>query len=190
MAKDTEAVERQLLQDVLGGFRVLDHDARVRILRTVAAYFELDFPQHAGIKQPPAHPLSKPGATREPVFSDHSALSPKNFIFEKSPQTDVDRIACLAYYLSHYRDQPHFKTADLSKLNTEAAQRKLANTAYAVNNATHAGYLAAAPGGQKQLTALGEQYVSALPGREAARAVLERFRDRNLRRASRHAKAQ
>jgi len=47
-------------------------------------------------------------------------MSPKDFLLEKQPRTDVERIACLAYYLTHYRATPHFKTIDLSILNTEA----------------------------------------------------------------------
>jgi len=76
---------------------------------------------------------------------------------------------------------PHFKTAELSKLNIEAAQRKFSNTAYTLNNATQAGYLAPAPRGSKQLSALGEQFVAALPDRETARAVLERLRPKRQR---------
>jgi hypothetical protein len=185
MASETEQLERDLLQQVLAGFAGLDRDARLRILRTVATYYELDtLPATPPQRDANAH--GRPSPTREPVFSGHAAQSPKEFLFDKAPQTDVERIACLAYYLSHYREQPHFKTAELTKLNTEAAQRKFTNAAYAVNNATQSGYLAAAPSGQKQLTALGEQYVAALPDRHAARAVVERFRARRARRPSRH----
>lgn len=184
MAPSKDPDEREVLQQVLAGFGVLDQNARLRILRTVATYYDLDVPAGASA----AHRTSPVTPTREPVFSGHPSMSPKEFLFQKDPQTDVERVACLAYYLSHYREQEHFKTADLSKLNTEAAQRKFANAAYAVNNASHSGFLAAAHGGNKQLTALGEQYVAALPDREAARAVLERVRARRSRdRASRKA---
>jgi len=60
---------------------------------------------------------------------------------EKQPRTDVERVACLAYYLTHYRNTPYFKTLDLGKLNTEAAQPKFSNAAYASNNALKMGYL-------------------------------------------------
>lgn len=185
MPKGSDSDEREVLQQVLAGFALLDPDARRRILKTVAAYFELDLAHAAPIGQRTSGATSAATGTREPVFSGHAAISPKDFLFEKDPRTDVERIACLAYYLSHYRDQQHFRTADLSKLNTEAAQRKFANTAYAANNAAQSGYLAAAPGGQKQLTALGEQYVAALPDRDAARAVVERLRARRARFADR-----
>jgi len=98
----------------------------------------------------------------------------------------VERIACLGYYLAYYRDQIHFKTFDISKLNTEAAQTKLSNAAYAVNNATKLGYLAPAIKGMKQLSAAGEMYVEALPDRDAASAAFSHSRPK---RASKRKKA-
>ena len=186
MTSDTpESDERQVLQQVLAGFALLDQDARIRILRTVATYYDLDLPHHGSPLGRDITTTPLASVRREPVFSGHSSLTAKDFLFEKDPRTDVERITCLAYYLSHYRDQSHFKTADLTKLNTEAAQRKFANAAYAVNNATQGGYLAGAPGGQKQLTVLGEQYVEALPDRDAARAVIDRARAKRRRSGSR-----
>ena len=66
-------------------------------------------------------------------------MSPKEFLLEKQPRTDVERIACLAFYLTHYRDTPHFKTLELSKLNTEAAQQKFANAANATEQRSQDG---------------------------------------------------
>jgi hypothetical protein len=111
-------------------------------------------------------------------FSEDRAMSPKEFILEKRPQTDVERVACLAYYLTHYRAQPHFKTLDISFLNTEAAQRKFSNAAKSVDNATSYGYLVQATKGMKQLSADGELYVRALPDRDAAREIMDKSRRR------------
>ncbi len=99
-------------------------------------------------------------------------------MFEKQPKTDVEKVACLAYYLTHYRDTPHFKTLDLSKLNTEAAQVKFSNPAVAVDNATKQTYLVPATKGNKQLSARGEQFVLALPDRDKARDVMANARPR------------
>ena len=94
-------------------------------------------------------------------------------MFEKQPNTDIERVACLAYFLTHYRDTPHFKTLDISKINTEAAQIKFSNAAQAVENATKAGLIVQSLKGQKQLSAIGEQYVQALPvGKKRARQSL------------------
>ena len=104
-------------------------------------------------------------------------------MLEKAPHTDIDRVVCLGYYLSHYADKPHFKTTDISAMNTEAAQRKLTNATYAINNAVQGGYFVAAHGGNKQLSAVGEQYVEALPDREAAKSIVARLRRPRLARA-------
>ena len=111
-----------------------------------------------------------------------SRESPKDFLFRKEPNTDVERVACLAYYLTHRRGTNHFKTIDISKLNTEAAQRKFANAATSVSNATQGGFLTQAGRGMKQLTAQGERYVDALPDRAAAKAALGRIKTRRQRR--------
>ncbi len=97
---------------------------------------------------------------------------PKDFLRAKNPQSDVQRVACLAYYLSHYRGQPSFKTKDLTALNIEAAAGKIGNASQAVNNATkQSHYLAPAGGGRKQITAFGEDVVTGLPDQTAVKAV-------------------
>ncbi len=97
-------------------------------------------------------------------------------MFQKQPKTDVERATCLAYYLTHYRDTPYFKTLDISKLNTEAAQVKFSNAAVAVDNATKSRYLVAATKGNKQLSSLGEQFVLALPDRDKVKEVMNHIR--------------
>ena len=44
----------------------------------------------------------------------------KDFIDEKDPQSKLEEIACLAYYLSHHRSKPKWKPADIAALNSEA----------------------------------------------------------------------
>lgn len=109
-------------------------------------------------------------------FSEDRNISAKEFILSKKPMTDIERVACLAYYLTHYRDTPHFKTLDISKLNTDAAQIKLSNAAAAVENAAATGLLVAAGKGNKQLSAVGELYVQSLPDRDAAKAAIAHVR--------------
>jgi hypothetical protein len=109
------------------------------------------------------------------MFSQDRSSSPKDFLLDKQPHSDIERVACLAYYLTHYRSTPAFKTVDLSKINTEAAQRKFSNASVAVRNAGNAGLLVpAGKGGMKQLSAAREQYVLNLPDREAAAAAKNR----------------
>jgi hypothetical protein len=108
-------------------------------------------------------------------------MSPKQFLLEKQPSNDIERVVCLGYYLTHFRSMPEFKTLDISKLNTEAAQPKFSNASVPVENAAQRSFLVATSSGNKQLGAVGEQYVQALPDRDAAKAVLERVRVRKPR---------
>ena len=186
MAEHTPADELNVFNEVrrvIDGLIKFDADSRMRIYRTVGTFFGFDdsAPQAAQSATSRTDPTEN---SREPHFSTHEAPSPKDFVFQKRPNTQIERIACLAYYLSHHRDTPHFKTIDISKLNTEAAQTKLSNASYAVNDATRSGLLATATKGMKQLSALGEKYVEALPDRAAATALTSTMKGRRSRRKS------
>jgi hypothetical protein len=114
--------------------------------------------------------------------------TPKEFMRQRNPQSDVQRVACLSYYLTQYRDQRHFKTKDLSKLNVEAAGGTIGNLSQAVNNATkQSHYLAPAGAGNKQITAHGEEVVGALPDQAAVKA-LDTKRPRKRKASKRKAK--
>ena len=184
MADDPPSDEQRLykaFQQVADVLLPLEKDLRERVYATVGTFFgyeasygglvEASASRAAGERSPPPIQI----ATREPP-------SPKDFLFQKEPNTDVERVACLAYYLTHHRGTNHFKTIDVSKLNTEAAQRKFANAATSVGNATQAGFLALVGRGMKQLTAEGERYVDALPDRAAAKAALGKRRAKRQRR--------
>jgi hypothetical protein len=99
-------------------------------------------------------------------------MSPKEFLFAKQPLTDVERIACLAYYSSYFRGKPDFKTADLTKLNTEAAQLRFADASNTSYNALKGGYLDQSSKGKRRLSAGGARFVRALPDRRAAKAAM------------------
>jgi hypothetical protein len=163
------------LSDALGEavavFRKLDNEGRKTLLKTLSTLFGINPTLEA-----PQGPrtVSFPEPTLR--FSKEQSLSPKEFLLKKQPRTDVERVACLGYYLAHYRNQQHFKTGEISDLNTEAAQRRFANTAQAVSNAMVTGYLAQGIKGMRQLSAGGEMYVEALPDREAAAAAFSNSR--------------
>jgi hypothetical protein len=165
-----------VLNAVLGALQPLSQQARARVIQTVATFFELDVPSSVAIGSESVSVAGR--GTFRPPFSQNRTISAKQFLVEKQPRTDVERIACLAYYLTHYQDMAHFKTLDLSKLNTEAAQPKFSNAAWASNNALKMGYLAPAARGYRQLSAGGEQFVNALPDRDAAKAMATHMRPR------------
>lgn len=171
----------------------LNAHTRERALRVIGSYFGNGVFSAEGRK--PTDPHFTPQKTltaadkgregqsrsRDPHFNTQEPPTPKDFLLEKRPTTNMDRVACLAYYLGHYRDMPHFKTTDISKLNTEAAQIKFTNASYAVRDAAKSGYLAAVTKDTKQLTAAGEKFVEALPDRGAAKDAMKGARPKRVR---------
>ena len=115
MTDEANPATVDILGQIISLLQKVEEAERQRVFQTVATFFDL------GGRQA----LPKP-SVRESTgsFSEDRDISPKEFLLEKKPSTDVERVACLAYYLTHYRSTPHFKTLDLSKLNTEAAQVK------------------------------------------------------------------
>jgi hypothetical protein len=168
----------QALAAIIDLLSRLDDEARARVLKSVSTFFHIPAENEYSIPRPRAE-VPQPSSPQRPNFSEGHEPTPKQFLLEKAPQTDVERIACLAYYLTHYRNTPHFTTLELAKLNTEAAQPKFSNTAYAATNAANAGYLASATKTQRQLSAAGEQFVITLPDRAAAKAIMARVRRRS-----------
>jgi len=182
MPKDSTATELEILQSVIKSLSPLKDEARVKLLQMVTRFFNLGAGSAINAVVGPTVTQSQPGYSA--AFSGHSDMSPKEFILQKEPRTDIERVACLAFYLTHYRNTPHFKTLDISKVNTEAAQLKFSNTAFAVNNATKKGFLVPATKGNKQLGAIGEKFVLALPDRDAAKNVSQHIRLRKSRKAN------
>lgn len=172
-----QASELEVVTSILSKLSGVDRAARERIIETVATFYGIGL-RGKGQTAYEALPLSVGKAPTVTAFSEDRSISPKQFMLEKQPMTDVEKVACLAYYLTHYRSMAHFKTLDISKLNTEAAQIKLSNATVAVDNAAKRNYLVPASKGNKQISALGEQFVQALPDREKARAIMAAGRPR------------
>jgi hypothetical protein len=169
----TRSDELAAVQTIVQSLLPFDIDSRERLIQTVLTFLDLG-------------PLSR-GAdahggdtyiNASPSNVVKEIPSPKEFMLEKQPGTDIERVAALAFYLTHFRETPHFKTLDISKLNTEAAQPKFANAAYSVDNASRRGFLVPAGRGMKQLSGMGEQFVLALPDRDRAREVSGGIRQR------------
>lgn len=170
MTSERYIADAEALKIIIDTLNAANPETRERLLHTAATFFGFGSPrQSSGISN---STLVEGSPIKTVAFSEDRGLSPKQFLLEKSPRTDVERVACLAYYLTHFREQRFFKTSDISELNTEAAQPKFSNTAFAVANAAKQGYLVAASGGAKQLSAQGERFVEALPDRFAAREAM------------------
>lgn len=174
---ESESVDLQVLTEVLTALKKMDHEGQERMIQTVCTFLKLTpvlkrSESHAQSSSA-AHSFSKPGS-----FSEDRSMPAKDFMTDKKPRTDIEKVVCLAYYLTHYANTPHFQTVDISKLNTEAAQIKFSNAAVPVNNAAQGGYLVPAPHGKKQISAAGERFVQALPDRDAAKKVMDNVRPR------------
>lgn len=192
-AQSSRAVdEAAVLSTLVSSLAPLDQAGRIRLFKTLCTFFDLPFIERGAIGHvQAAQTVSQAtssgyahGSTGS--FSEIRTPTPKAFLLEKRPQTESERVACLAYYLTHYRDEPHFKTLELSKLNTEAAQIKFSNPTRAVDNAVGAMFLIPAGQGKKQLSAIGELYVQSLPDRAAARSTTADLRRKKTRRPSKN----
>jgi hypothetical protein len=113
--------------------------------------------------------------------ADGGSLTAKSFLMQKDPQTDAERVTCLAYYLTHYKATSQFKTKELKALNIEAAQPPFSNPAVAVMNAAASRYLSPAGAGKKQITVQGERLVDALPDREKVKSLPSKRRRKSGR---------
>jgi hypothetical protein len=174
--------EFAVLNKILAALQPLTPEKRRRVVRSLTSLLNIDRIEEVSQQETRSGVSQESIASHRLPFSTDLPTSPKQFLLLKQPRTDVERIACLAFYLTHYRDTPHFKTLDLAKLNTEAAQPKFSNTAYAATNAAKMGYLAPAPKSQRQISAAGEQFVQALPDRDAARLAMTSARPRKAAR--------
>ena len=182
-----QELEFRALQTVITALQPFPPDVRVRIYEAVGVFLKIGAsPPAMEYEDPSAIPSRTSDSLRHPRFSDDRSMAPKEFLLEKQPQTDVERVACLAYYLTHYGDAPHFKTLDISKLNIEAAQPKFTNAANAASNAVKMGYLVQATKGHRQLSAAGERFVQALPDRAAAREAMATARPKKRQSRSRN----
>jgi hypothetical protein len=184
--RPSQVEELEILNDLMVALqRLPDTDSRLRAIKAAVAFFGIDLGEsfrHGPIDIKWA-PLT-PSASAVSSFSEDRTISPKDFLLQKQPKTDVEKVACLAYFLTHYRDTPHFKTIDISKLNTDAAQPKFSNAAMAMDNATRSNYLVPASKGNRQLSASGELFVQALPDREAAKAAMSHARPRKRKKVA------
>lgn len=174
----------EVLRRILDLFERASPESRERILHTLHTFFSFDKPKHLYGGAPQIHGREHERVSIDTSFSEDRTPSPKEFLLEKKPQTDVEKVACLAYYLAHYRAEENFKTLDISKLNTEAAQIKLSNAAQAVDNAAKTGLIISSTKGHKKISALGELYVQALPDKSAARSAIAHGRPKRRKQRS------
>lgn len=120
-----------------------------------------------------------------------SAIAKKDaraFVRIKRPETDVQRVACLGYFLTQTTGKPGFSSKDVSKAHTDSGGSSI-NMTRALDNATRkAKYLSNRGPREKQLTTLGEDVVVALPDQAAVKNVEAAAKSRGKRRAKKSKK--
>jgi hypothetical protein len=164
--------ELRALAIVLDALQSLDDDKRRFVLSTAAQRLGIQFNRVIGAAGASASGGGSASAVGSGGATDASETA-KAFLKRKHPTTDVQRVACLAYYLTHNRKTPAFKTRNLTQLNTEAAGDRFANAAFTVKNATNQNhFLSSAGQGRKQITGLGEDVVEALPDQNKLKEVI------------------
>jgi hypothetical protein len=164
--------ELEALKQMLSVLEALNDDQRKFVLKAAADRFGLIIPKNENFENiSDAQNHSVQFKANENIAN----ITPKEFIKIKNPDSDVLRVACLAYYLTYARNQPHFKSEEIAKLNTEAAYQNFGNHLKTVNNTmTRSHFLAPAGNGKKQITAHGEDVVNSLPNKEAVAELIKK----------------
>jgi hypothetical protein len=188
MAKNKGAIpELKALGIVLAALKDLEPTQRSWVIASVVSNLGISAPllapaSTAAAGTVGAQSVALPGA---PGSNAHA----KAFLRAKNPKSDVLRVACLAYYLTNFKETPAFKTKDITDMNRDAAGTSLSNPSQTVGNAYNQNhYLAPAGKGAKQITAFGEAVVDALPNMEDVAAV-EADRPHRKKRKSRKPKS-
>jgi hypothetical protein len=165
--------ELDALGAVLNALGPLSEEAKAFVYRTAGE--RLNIASLPDVRKKDSLQNPQNGAGIESGMGNNSldGVDPKQFLRLKKPQTELQRMACLAFFLTHARETPHFKTTDLTSLNTEAAGGKFSNPTVTIRNGMNQSrfFAPAGKGGLKQITALCEDYVNALPDQEGAKAV-------------------
>lgn len=173
--------ELEAMKTALAALEDLDPEGRARALNWLASALNVNLKTTKTGTAEEEDPGNGGGghAGVDPTVDD-----PKAFLANKNPETDIERIACLAYYLSKHNDQRTFSTKDLTELNLSAAGRQIGNPSQAAADAVRKrGFLAAAGGGRRQITRVGEEVVEALPDREKVKAVTDKIPRKKRRKA-------
>jgi len=157
----------------------LNEQQKLWVLQTAASRFSLKIPPVSSGGPSAAIPETPSSSSTTQI--QNGQVSPKVFIRAKAPKSDVQRICCLAYYLTKYRSTPHFKTKHLTELNAEAAYPKFSNATVAANNARGDKYITPVGKGNKQLTNLGDDLVEALPDQDKVKNLSSASRSRKQR---------
>src|SRR2546422_588109 len=111
------------MKRALAALQGLAEEEQARVIGWLVSKLKLGPSAGQGLAAQPANLTAQAGGSPSPQAvpptSSPATLSPKIFMASKKPQSSPERVACLAYYLTKYRNVAMFKTVDISKLNGE-----------------------------------------------------------------------
>jgi hypothetical protein len=168
--KKQQLIERQMraVQVIMEALDPLDPASREAALKMAMIGLAFELPANPGVTAPVGvTPAAATAASANPTAPD-----PRSFMRSKNPLSDVERVACLAYYLTHVENRKTFRNRDLVRVNLAADGPQLNMRMAAQNAMRQNGYLASAAGVARQITTRGERVVEALPNRDAVKQAL------------------
>lgn len=142
--KSMQALHRQLA--------ALQRPAQLRAIAWICD--SLDLPHPLSEKHPGDAPAQGQGGTAMEQL--------RNFLAQKKPITNADRVAVLGWFAQTHLGMPGFRTRDISRLNAACGQPPFSNTAVAVKMAKLKGWIVS-KGGSMALTDIGQTFVDRLP---------------------------
>lgn len=155
---------------VLKALEPLSDSDRQWVLKAALSRWSLQVSEPGKEKQfaPGVLPGSSSGGDVNAILANKDIRA---FMRVKRPTTDIQRVACLAFYIVSTTGRAGFSFQEMAQAHTDSGQPKI-NLSRALDNATRkARYLSARGQGEKQLTTLGEDVVSALPDQEQVKAL-------------------
>ena len=173
---------------VYGILHLLEEGDRARVLNSVHQLFGSISPSPNGTTGNP------PSTGASPPRPDHAGVSAKDFYAHKNPATKGEStlsrgelLAVAARYREQYKSADHHTAEDFSAFFKDARQNfDKKNFVRDMKNAQHVAKLfnTGGPRGQYQLSYYGQQFIDALPDREAARKIKRPGRKKTKKKGS------
>jgi hypothetical protein len=186
-AKAGDATEA--LVTVVKALEALSDSDRQWVLVSAASKYTMASP----VTQVGTGPTGAGATTLLPALAGNAQAAlakkdPRAFIRAKKPTTDIQRVACLGYYIMQTTGNLGFTSKDVAKANTDSGEGSF-NLPRAMDNATRAAkYISNRGPREKQLTALGEDVVNALPDQATVKTVEDSSKARRVKKKTRKAK--
>ncbi|MBX3590047.1 MAG: hypothetical protein KF755_03970 [Burkholderiaceae bacterium] len=159
MSEDNSTAVSAAAISVINTLQPLSVDERAQVLHAAAALYSI---QLASARQSHVHQsaLQQAPSSAQARPESQKPVSVGEFVREKSPATNAQRIACFAYYRERFEHHEHFSRSDLSGYFAAARLPKPGNFDRDYNNAVKENWIHDS-GAESYLTQTGEAAVSA-----------------------------